>query len=372
MSIVAIELAGESSVYEWEKVDEDENFSRVTLFPERDSDSVGVSTMRCAVASQLDDIAPEAVAIPGWSKPGALAALEWCCQAKVPAVVMSATTAQDSARYWWKEVPKRRLVALFSAAVVAGQAHRSYLSSLGMPAERVFLGYDAVDNEYFREQSSAVQEEAAAWRRRLGLPERYFLACARFVPKKNLIRLIRAFAQYRHQAHAASWELVLLGDGPERATIEHAVAEAGIGSVVHLPGFKQYDDLPKYYGLADAFIHASTTEQWGLVVNEAMASGLPVLVSERCGCAPELVCSGENGYTFDPYDVAAMHRHIERMADGTYDREAMGEASRRIVDRWTPERFAEGLHQAVQVALKHPKPDASIVDRTLMRGLAYR
>jgi 1,2-diacylglycerol 3-alpha-glucosyltransferase len=56
-------------------------------------------------------------------------------------------------------------------------------------------------------------------------------------------------------------------------------------------------------GLASAFIQASTTEQWGLVVNEAMASGLPVLVSERCGCAPDLVKNGVNGYTFDPYDI---------------------------------------------------------------------
>ncbi len=65
-----------------------------------------------------------------------------------------------------------------------------------------------------------------------------------------------------------------------------------------LPGFKPYDELPVYYALANAFVHASTSEQWGLVVNEAIATGLPVIVSNRCGCAPELV--NGNGFTFDP------------------------------------------------------------------------
>ncbi len=81
------------------------------------------------------------------------------------------------------------------------------------------------------------------------------------------------------------WDLVLLGDGPLKPTLLKLISSLGLESCVHLPGFKQYDELPVYLGLAETFIHASTTEQWGLVVNEAMASGLPVLVSNRCGCA---------------------------------------------------------------------------------------
>ena len=96
------------------------------------------------------------------------------------------------------------------------------------------------------------------------------------------------------------------------------------GDVI-LAGFKQYDELPAYYGLASAFVHASTTEQWGLVVNEAMASGLPVLVSDRCGCAPDLVEDGVNGFTFDPYDVEALAGLMQRVAAMTDERrQAMG------------------------------------------------
>ena len=123
-----------------------------------------------------------------------------------------------------------------------------------------------------------------------------------------------------------------------------------------MPGFKQYGELPLYYANAGAFVHASTTEQWGLVVNEAMASGLPVLVSERCGCAPDLVETGRNGYTFDPHDVDALARLMLDMASDACDRAAMGRASREIVARWSPATFAEGFGGPSVAALDAPLP----------------
>jgi glycosyltransferase involved in cell wall biosynthesis len=118
------------------------------------------------------------------------------------------------------------------------------------------------------------------------------------------------------------------------------VARLGVIERVRLPGFKQYDDLPAFYGLAAAFIQASTTEQWGLVVNEATASGLPVLVSERCGCAPDLVTNGINGITFDPYDIEGMIARMLQISGDKCDLAAMGQASRQIIRGWSPETFA--------------------------------
>ena len=102
---------------------------------------------------------------------------------------------------------------------------------------------------------------------------------------------------------------------------------------VRLPGFRQYDELPAYYGLAEAFVHASRTEQWGLVVNEAMASGLPVLVSRQCGCAPELVAHGTNGYQFDPNDQVALARCMAEITRDEEHRQMMGQASSRAHPR---------------------------------------
>jgi glycosyltransferase involved in cell wall biosynthesis len=151
------------------------------------------------------------------------------------------------------------------------------------------------------------------------------------------------------------------------------VRELGLAGAVRLPGFIQYEALPSYYGLAGAFVHASTSEQWGLVVNEAMASGLPVLVSERCGCAPDLVEDGINGSTFDPHDVEELAGLMQRVAAMTDQRRlAMGRAGQRIVADWGPERFADGLMRAVQVAMRRPPPKVSWFDRQLLAGLINR
>jgi glycosyltransferase involved in cell wall biosynthesis len=122
--------------------------------------------------------------------------------------------------------------------------------------------------------------------------------------------------------------LVIVGDGELRPALEQLRGELGIDARVHLPGFKQYDELPAYYGLASAFVHASRVEPWGLVVNEAMSAGLPVLVSERCGCAPTLVRDGENGWTFDPADAGDIANGLERVSELSDDeRRRMGAAT---------------------------------------------
>src|SRR5215475_6180738 len=108
-----------------------------------------------------------------------------------------------------------------------------------------------------------------------------------------------------------------------------------LNEYVHLPGFRHYDELPVYYALANAFVHASTIEQWGLVVNEAIASGLPVIVSNRCGCAPELV--NGNGFTFDPsseHELTARLLEMASLADE--ERKQLADASYRIAANFAP------------------------------------
>ena len=132
-----------------------------------------------------------------------------------------------------------------------------------------------------------------------------------------------------------------------------------------MPGFKRYDELPLYYAGAGAFIHASTTEQWGLVVNEAIASGLPVIVSDRCGCVPELV--NGNGFTFDPFDEQELAARLLEMAWlSDHDLECFAEASRRIAARFRPDRFAEGLERAATMAIHATPKKFGALDRALL------
>src|SRR5262249_43481894 len=146
------------------------------------------------------------------------------------------------------------------------------------------------------------------------LPAHYFLACSRFTPKKNLAGLLEGYALYRQTAGKAAWSLVIAGEGELKNELLALRDRLRLGDKGQFAGHKSYHELPTYYGLASAFVHASTTEQWGLVVNEAMASGLPVLVSERCGCVGDLVQPGINGFLFDPSSPGAIAEAMEKIA----------------------------------------------------------
>jgi glycosyltransferase involved in cell wall biosynthesis len=318
---------------------------------------------------------PEAVAIPGWSHRGALAALLWCSWSGIPVVLMSETTRYDDVRRGWKESIKRRIVSLCGSALVGGKRHLAYLEELGMSRPHILLGYDVIDNDHFAKRAERARRRALEERQRLGMPERYFLASARFVERKNLPRLLKAFAGYRQAAGKGAWDLVLLGDGPLRQRLIDLLSQYGLSDVVQMAGFRQYEDLPTYYGLAGAFVHAGMIEPWGLVVNEAMAAGLPVIVSRTCGCVDELVVSGRNGFTFDPLQTSELTRLLLYVASESCERQRMASEGRAIIAEWAPDRFATGLSQAVELAIAAPR-HAAVADRLLVRALvkarAYR
>jgi glycosyltransferase involved in cell wall biosynthesis len=182
--------------------------------------------------------------------------------------------------------------------------------------------------------------------------------------------LVDGYARYRAIAGENAWKLVLLGDGELRSSLEAFSVHAGLKGELLMPGFRQYNELPAWYGLANCFVHASTIEQWGLVVNEAMAAGLPVILSDRCGCAADLVHHGENGFQFDPYDVDQLGELMFRVAHTDLDLQRMGESSRSIIAEWGPDRFAQGLASAVNAALAAPRPRPSWADEALLWSLA--
>lgn len=364
--IIGIELAAETNEYAWDAVPGSDRFRRITLV--ESTDSIKAKTLARRLVDTLAEIQPSVVFTNGWSGVAAVTALRWCVENNVPAVLMSESTKDDEPRRHWKEWIKRRIVRCFSAALVGGRRHIEYAIELGIPEDRIFIGYDAVDNNYFTSRVAEVRTHLPVVRKRRELPKSFFLALNRFIPKKNLIGLLRSFAEYRQTVGQDSWELVLLGDGPLRPEIEFERDRLGLRESVHLPGFKQYDELPDYFGAASVFVHASTSEQWGLVVNEAMASGLPVLVSERCGCVPELVQSGITGFTFDPSDQAELARLMAKMAATDEARRAeMSRAAALTIDSFSPKRFCDGFWKAAHAASDSPRVAAKLVSRLIVR-----
>ncbi|HTB34245.1 MAG TPA: glycosyltransferase, partial [bacterium] len=276
----------------------------------------------------------------------------------------------DHPRSWHKERLKSLVVGRYSTAFVGGKSSADYAMALGMPADRIFSGYDVVDNLHFEQGAQRARADQGL-RQAMALPARYWLASNRFVPPKNLPMLLRAYGRYRAQAGDGAYELVLLGDGPLKAELLALRAGLGLEASVRMPGFAQYQELPAYYGLASAFVHVSTVEPWGLVINEAMAAGLPLLCSRACGCAPDLLLEGADGFGFDPFNEDDLVRAM--LALGQLDPAglaAMGAAGRAHIQAWGPDRFGASLAQAAQAALALPRPGWPRLSGLFLNALA--
>ena len=310
------------------------------------SESSGAA--RC-LPGVLNDYLPDVVVIPGWGFRLSQAALRWAQTYGKISIVMSESKQDDSPRIWWKEILKTWLyIRYFHAAIVGGIKHRQYLVSLGFTEHKIFDGYDVVDNQYFlsRTRDSYLDNSSS------NIPQcSYFITVTRFIPRKNIMRLLSSYLQYRQICPEQAWDLVICGSGVEEPKIKQFIEEHHLSNVVHLPGFITYEDIPLWYARAGAFIHPALQEQWGLVVNEAMASGLPVLVSNRCGCFPELVLEGVNGFGFDPENVDQLCDLMLKISSDQVDRVAMSKAAQEHIKNFSPNHFAQGLRSAIEVAL---------------------
>lgn len=259
------------------------------------------------------------------------------------------TTLFDRKRAWIKEAAKKWWCnKYFDCLFLPGERSAAYFSGLSFPEARIWRSAAVVDNQHFENRSFAIRNNTDESRSAFNLPDEYFLTVCRLSPEKNIPNLLEAYRRYTRLG--GNWNLVIVGSGPEEQSLKRFIREQQI-SGVHLVPWTQYDELPAYYALASCFILPSISEPWGLVVNEAMACGLPVLVSRNCGCLPELCQRGINGYDFDPYDVDELASYMLRFSSGELDLEAMGQASRRIIANFTPETWAASLKDCIETTL---------------------
>ncbi len=339
------------------------------------------------VAARLNGIRPDVLFVNGWGFRSSRAALRWALRTGTSAVLFSDSRGDDAGRGGLRlavaDQMKRRVVRLFDAAVVAGAPHRRFLERLSLPADRLFEGLDVVDNAHFA-AAIPLRETLRTARPAGGADDSpRFLFVGRFVPKKNPAGLVAAFAAYRRTptGRDAGGVLTLVGAGPEEAAVR--AAAAGVPGV-RIEPFRQSPDLPAVFAAADALVLPSVrSEQWGLVVNEALAAGLPALVANGCGCVEDLIEPADpsaswepgtpgNGFTFDPHAPGALTAALERFAALPPDRRAaMGRRSEAIIARWTPARFAAAARAAAEIALARPRRKR-VVDRLLLAALDAR
>jgi glycosyltransferase involved in cell wall biosynthesis len=253
----------------------------------------------------------------------------------------------------WLPVRRRLYGAAFDkvdAFLVIGSRNRDYYRSFGVPDEKCFWAPYGVDNDWFalpRDRRTAARDRVRA---RLGVADDaiLFASSAKLIEKKRPLDLVDAVGGLRR--HGINAHALFIGDGEERGRVEAQAAQQGIAPSVSISGFVNQRELPDWYAAADALVLPSDSrETWGLVVNEAMAAGLPVVVSDAAGCSVDLVRSGENGFTYPCGDVDALTDRLSSIARlGPEGRSALGDRSREIVKGFAIEVAARATEDAVE------------------------
>ncbi len=294
------------------------------------------------VLRELRAARPEVVVTSGWSTFASQAAVWWCKRCRVPYVLLVESNERDARPGWRRAVKEAvvpRVVRGAAEVLVVGRLAREAMIARGVGAERISVFADTVDVAAFGAASDRLAPRRDELRAEVGLgtDDVAVLCVARLAPEKGLDTLVRAVAA----AGEPRLVLLLASSGPERERLETLARELGVRLVV-LPDHP-WDRVAERYALADVFALLSRHEPWGVVVNEAAASGLPLVLSDRVGAAFDLLEDGRNGALVPVDDHRAAADAIRRLALEPAFREAAGRASRELASDWGYEPSLENL-----------------------------
>ena len=363
-----VEIAGTGSPYAFAEASSgDRSNGWQILFPHEPVEAIHPRRASLAVFKALEAYSPDVVIAGPIAFPSGATAVRWA-RARNRAVIITDDARQsDVPRGHLVNWVKRRIYANIDALLLPAPSLVPDYESWGVARERIFFGVNAIDNEFFASRADRARQDGARVCREKGLPAKFVLGAGRQVPKKNWPRLLEAWRAFKRERPDSVLHLVLVGNGPERKKLEHAAGELGLVDF-QFRDFISQEEIAELYGLARGLVLPSRRgETWGLVVNEAMASGLPVLVSRECGCAANLVEDGGNGWGFAPdstAEMAACLGRLDALSDDDWVR--MGRRSRAIIAEWGLARFCQGAWDAMLHSRNAPIARRGLVDGALL------
>ncbi len=351
--LTAIEVASKDALYPFP-----ENFSRqgddyICLFSGKSYRALAPSTIHKTVLRTIERLHPDVVIAPATPFPSGMASIKYSLRYNKISILMDDAWEFSDRRGHIITAAKKVIHRNVDAVFIPAPSHASYYLKMGFPQDRIVYGVDAVDNDFFANHAAIVRRQSDSLRRELHLPPKFFLFVGRFIKRKGIETLLNAYKRYRESAskdakHATQkWGLVLVGEGDERH--QHELRMKDFPDVKFV-GSQFGENLCRYYGLASAFILPSEVETWGLVVNEAMASQLPVLISRGVGAGRALVEEGKNGWTFGIGDSEMLSQFMEKMATLSNEQlRQMGVRSKEIIARWSLDTFADSAITAASL-----------------------
>jgi len=293
----------------------------------------------------LREARPDCVVVSGWSTFSSQAAIGWCRARRVPYVLLVESHDEGPKPGWRRRVKETVVPSVVRGAasvLVTGSLARDSMEALGAAPERIRVFANTIDVERYGERAERLAAERPRLRTRIGLDsvDTEVVTVARLAPEKGIDVLLRA-------ADLAGLGVLVVGDGPERPGLESLAHELGVHTTfTSLP----WERVVEAYVTADVFALLSWHEPWGVVVNEAAACGLPLVLSDRVGAARDLLRDGENGMLVKAGDVHGAGEALRRLARDPDLRRAMGARSRELAAGFGYEPSVENLLAAVREA----------------------
>jgi glycosyltransferase involved in cell wall biosynthesis len=290
--------------------------------------------------------------IHGYSSATAQQAMFVAKSLGIPVVVRSDSTLFYISRGPLKRIVKRAFFAclrqMIDGVFITGTHNQEYWTHYLGDTLPMFHTPHAVDNSFFQQRCRDAQATRSELQAELNLdPGRpVILFVAKLQPRKGGAELIKAYQRLSVEGRDPHPYLVMVGAGEERASLDAQVAATGLSSI-RLCGFRNQSEIPRFFDLATVFVHPGRVEPWGLIINEAMNAGLPIVISDEVGCQPDLVRDGVEGYVVRPGDTDALEAALRRIFASPDETAAMGRRAFDRINHWSFEEDVQGLRQAL-------------------------
>ncbi len=339
ISFYAVELFGNGSPYSFDTYDNNESWW-TCLFPENSSDELSKQDIEKAIFTQLDKINPDIIIASSIVFYAGALGIRWAKKHKKKFVMF------DDARHLQF---KRQFLIQWVKDLITKQSDGFWFPSKNYYADyayfhhkgiHFFYGFNCIDNKLFKFEGKKQSHH------------KIIICVARLVPIKNIDNLLRSWQLI--EKNNTDYKLVIIGDGPEHDHLNQLRSDLNLNTVEFI-GAIDNEVIPEYYFNAGAFILPSLSESWGLVVNEAMAAGLPVLLSYEVNAAKDLLKEGVNGFGFAPLDVNGMAEAISKyIRSDIQTKESMSNNSLEIINSMSYENMGSQLFDAL-ISIKQQK-----------------